>query len=896
MAEQIGEAVYRLTLDNTQFDSKSQQSEKAFVASQNRIAQAGTRTNQILGNAAKEQANFQTKLAQAATQQEKAQRFLATLDSSVYVNGTKAAAVETTKAATATKTLSAEQKILNNGLRTSASQFAQQIPFARGMSSAFGAAAIAVPALATGILGAVLGFQILDSAVQHFTGSGLIDYLTGAAQAHRIAAEAAKLQGDATADLAILTKAGLSGQSAGAIELATVMDKAAGAQKRFNDEVARQNKILNEQGPPTAVPTATGTPIPGVSSVTVPPAALIAQQLFNAELDAAAKNLRDLLASGKISLNEFRAAASDPIFGTRFTGDLKNIDELLIKVGASIHAVADILRGARGDFSDALGSLTGSLGGADPVVEGLKLQVLLLEESKRRLDDLGDSDGAAKVKAQIDALNNAIAETEAPAAIAKQAILALGAATLQSAGDSIDQIEAAAKAYQSLADVVTKLPKEQVIEIGLNLNLSEKQAILDFIALLQQGITIPVAIASANLSASKFVPKADVPSGFLHDPTSLGIPAENQAAAAIDAASKAAADAAPNFEKQAATTKGAGAAAKEVSQIWADGIISLGEAMSEGLTPAMVAQLETTHDAEMAAFGLADAQFRLAVEQEKAANAGDGLQIALVQIATELIKSKRTLEEWNLDEVLRPKLESINSMINEIFSKPTKESLALELKKAQLERRKLLTERNGGDTKAIDAQITSISREIDLRNKDFEIAKLQTELKDQTLQSDQDLLNANQFLGTALESLSGSVKGTEDALGIRLFDAALHAASALQAVQAAGGTGFTAAEKHWINQVAINNGEPVPFPGFKWGLDFVPRDNMPALLHYGERVLTREQNQQMSEGSGVSIAVNGYGRSDEDILRVVNSATRTALRRARAGGAAALPSSYVPGR
>ena len=33
-----------------------------------------------------------------------------------------------------------------------------------------------------------------------------------------------------------------------------------------------------------------------------------------------------------------------------------------------------------------------------------------------------------------------------------------------------------------------------------------------------------------------------------------------------------------------------------------------------------------------------------------------------------------------------------------------------------------------------------------------------------------------------------------------------------------------------------------PVPGFAEGLDFVPRDNFPARLHYGERVLTKEEN------------------------------------------------------
>ena len=34
------------------------------------------------------------------------------------------------------------------------------------------------------------------------------------------------------------------------------------------------------------------------------------------------------------------------------------------------------------------------------------------------------------------------------------------------------------------------------------------------------------------------------------------------------------------------------------------------------------------------------------------------------------------------------------------------------------------------------------------------------------------------------------------------------------------------------------------------GIPFVPRDNYPSQLHYGERVLTRQENEEYSRGEG----------------------------------------------
>ncbi len=59
-----------------------------------------------------------------------------------------------------------------------------------------------------------------------------------------------------------------------------------------------------------------------------------------------------------------------------------------------------------------------------------------------------------------------------------------------------------------------------------------------------------------------------------------------------------------------------------------------------------------------------------------------------------------------------------------------------------------------------------------------------------------------------------------------------------------------------------------------WGLDRVPYDNYPALLHQGERVLTAQQAREADRGQGVSVVISGnefHIREDADVDRVAEA-------------------------
>lgn len=59
-----------------------------------------------------------------------------------------------------------------------------------------------------------------------------------------------------------------------------------------------------------------------------------------------------------------------------------------------------------------------------------------------------------------------------------------------------------------------------------------------------------------------------------------------------------------------------------------------------------------------------------------------------------------------------------------------------------------------------------------------------------------------------------------------------------------------------------------------WGLDRVPYDNYPALLHEGERVLTAAEAREADRGAGVSVVISGnqfHIREDADVDRVAEA-------------------------
>lgn len=76
--------------------------------------------------------------------------------------------------------------------------------------------------------------------------------------------------------------------------------------------------------------------------------------------------------------------------------------------------------------------------------------------------------------------------------------------------------------------------------------------------------------------------------------------------------------------------------------------------------------------------------------------------------------------------------------------------------------------------------------------------------------------------------------------------------------------------------------------GFAYGLDRVPYDNYPALLHEGERVLTASEARAQDREGGRQIVVNISGEwhvRDESDVQAIAEALATRLERAAVAAA-----------
>lgn len=89
----------------------------------------------------------------------------------------------------------------------------------------------------------------------------------------------------------------------------------------------------------------------------------------------------------------------------------------------------------------------------------------------------------------------------------------------------------------------------------------------------------------------------------------------------------------------------------------------------------------------------------------------------------------------------------------------------------------------------------------------------------------------------------------------------------------------SAAGTVWTSQ----SGQSYDFSGYAYGLDYVPRDNFPALLHQGERVQTASQA-RAADKSGGGVVIQFYEpvyiREDADIEKLADAVERRQARRA----------------
>lgn len=304
-----------------------------------------------------------------------------------------------------------------------------------------------------------------------------------------------------------------------------------------------------------------------------------------------------------------------------------------------------------------------------------------------------------------------------------------------------------------------------------------------------------------------------------------------------------------------------GAAAKSVRTVLdalSDGVIDLGEAIEFGLSDAQVVTLELTK----AEADLEAQRFRERIGLLTLVRAFPGLDGAQIRYVLGLKAIQRHLEETGktveqfLRDVNAGVLETASNAIDQLLGAPTRESLTLQLREKELERKRLLLEQGGAEDddprlRRIDNELAAIQTTIALRNNEIEQLRLRAQLADQTIRTDVELINAFTWLYGVVGNFSGALQ---------------QATVFLQDFASAGGA---------------------PMAQAAGGMPYVPR-TMPVMVHEGERILTARENRQLGAGApAVTFAQHFTVNADmsagamANLARHVEQANDRSLRRWR---------------
>lgn len=840
MPEVVGQAIYELDVNLDKFDAKLATAEAKLKGSTSRVnvetaqeAQLRQRTAQVNRQATAEAIAGSQRIV--TSQQREALARLQAHEAALLQAATQTRTAETQVAATAKTTaattrLTAAQKIQQSLLRTGASQIASSTLGMSRFSSAVGGVAAALPGLGFGLIGAVTGFELLDTASQHFTGVGIIDYLTGQAEAHRKAALAAQHQAEVEEDLARLAREGVRGRTAPRVELVGIEEElqaALDARRRAEDALLRAERGSGRFDP------ATNAAFNEFIRLT---------DASNAQLDEAATKITSLGLNYKDLAGVVQRF---PELKTRLSDELQKQADA---AGAAAVAIADYelavdnALAKQAAFAGSLRDLTTIADVMDPQIEKLRLEQIQLQQLETKM---GDAFGKAN-QARLQEVTRLLDLLESRQDLVTQSLTIFGAEIRQQYG------ELAPAALANVASLMAKLPDEQKIKLAILLpDLFGIAAVFQrFIAQLQAGASVEVAVRFAAIGAFPSPPSAaKLPTERLPGETNADFqrrrreaaeesrsefnrPISPEAQRIIDETNRKLEEMGENslgpLGNIAEKTGSQLTYLQKVMQAVSDGTITLSEAMELGLSDAQVVTLEL----EFARNQEANAAFRTRIALQALVRVYPGLNaeqikyvIGLQAIQRHLNETGQTVEQF-LRDVNAGVLDTARSAIDQLLGGPTREDLQLQLREKELERRRLLILQGGADKddprlKRIDRDLEAIRTTIELRQNEIDQMRIRAQLVDNTIRSDIDLANAFTWLYGVVGNFS---KAVQDATTF-LQDFA-----------------------------GMGRGSE---PSFASGISYVPHV-MRAVLHPGERVLTASENRQLGAGMTAPVFQQHY--------------------------------------